>query len=125
MVDKSAGKMGLSYEHYFDATPGIISVQDRDLKIVGFNSRLEELFGNPGESRCYEFFKRQFLVVVGIEADIAHAMEQLAERRFLRQIPAQHEGVDKESNHVLRVCRQSSCDRSPNRDVFFTGVAVE
>jgi len=59
MVDKSAGKMGLSYEHYFDATPGIISVQDRDLKIVGFNSRLKELFGNPGESRCYEFFKRQ------------------------------------------------------------------
>ncbi|UCG52881.1 MAG: PAS domain-containing sensor histidine kinase [Candidatus Latescibacterota bacterium] len=53
------GETGLSYEHYFDATPGIISVQDRDLRIVDSNSRLKELFGDPSNARCYEFFKRR------------------------------------------------------------------
>jgi PAS domain S-box-containing protein len=53
------GNGDLLFQHYFDATPGIISVQDRDLRIVHSNSRLRELFGDPGDSHCYAFFKRR------------------------------------------------------------------
>jgi PAS domain S-box-containing protein len=53
------GAGDLSFRQYFDATPGIISIQDRDLKIVQTNSRLRELFGDPGDLHCYSFFKRR------------------------------------------------------------------
>jgi len=49
----------LSFEDYFEALPGIVSVQDRDLRIVGSNSRLREFFGDPAGVHCYEFFKRR------------------------------------------------------------------
>ena len=48
-----------SFRQYFEATPGIISVQDRDLRIVHTNARLRELFGDPGDLHCYAFFKRR------------------------------------------------------------------
>jgi signal transduction histidine kinase len=50
---------GLSYLDYFDALPGIVSVQDRDLNILQTNSRLREFFGDPAGRRCYEVFKRR------------------------------------------------------------------
>lgn len=50
---------GLSYQDYFDALPGIVSVQDRDLNILQSNSRLKEFFGDPTGRRCYELFKRR------------------------------------------------------------------
>jgi PAS domain S-box-containing protein len=50
---------GLSYQDYFDALPGIVSIQDRHLNILQSNSRLRELFGDPAGRRCYELFKRR------------------------------------------------------------------
>jgi signal transduction histidine kinase len=49
----------LPFESYFDALPGIVSIQDRDLKIIHSNSRLREFFGDPSGCHCYEFFKRR------------------------------------------------------------------
>lgn len=63
MTDKSdaphADSVDLPFESYFDALPGIVSVQDRDLRIIHSNYRLREFFGDPAGSRCYEFFKRR------------------------------------------------------------------
>jgi signal transduction histidine kinase len=63
MIDKSedsyAGGADLPFESYFDALPGIVSVQDRDLRIIQSNYRLREFFGDPAGARCYEFFKRR------------------------------------------------------------------
>jgi len=50
---------GLSYQDYFDALPGIVSIQDRDFNVLQSNSRLREFFGDPAGRRCYEVFKRQ------------------------------------------------------------------
>lgn len=47
------------FQAYFDALPGIVSVQDRDLNILYSNSRLRELFGDPSGIRCHEIFKRR------------------------------------------------------------------
>jgi PAS domain S-box-containing protein len=63
MTEKSeesfAGGADLPFESYFDALPGIVSVQDRDLRIIQSNARLREFFGDPKGARCYEFFKRR------------------------------------------------------------------
>lgn len=66
MIDKPGdsspggpGEGSLPFESYFDALPGIVSVQDRDLRIIQSNSRLREFFGDPAGSRCYEFFKKR------------------------------------------------------------------
>ncbi len=66
MIDKprdsapdNAGNLPFPFESYFDALPGVVSVQDRDLRIVQSNSRLREFFGDPDGSRCYEFFKKR------------------------------------------------------------------
>ena len=50
---------GLTYQDYFDALPGIVSVQDRDFNILQTNSRLREFFGDHTGQRCYELFKRR------------------------------------------------------------------
>jgi PAS domain S-box-containing protein len=47
------------FESYFDALPGVVSVQDRELRIIQSNYRLREFFGDPNGSKCYEFFKRR------------------------------------------------------------------
>jgi PAS domain S-box-containing protein len=63
MIEKSEGLfqdgVRLPVESYFDALPGIVSVQDPDLRIVHYNHRLRELFGDPSGTHCYEFFKRR------------------------------------------------------------------
>jgi PAS domain S-box-containing protein len=59
MIDKPWGESGLPFESYFDALPGVVSIQDRDLRIVHYNHRLREFFGDPTGTRCYEFFKRR------------------------------------------------------------------
>jgi len=63
MPDKSArkppGDGDLPFDSYFDALPGVVSVQDRDLRIIHSNYRLREFFGDPAGARCYEFFKRR------------------------------------------------------------------
>ena len=62
MIDKPRkGDNGvdLPLQEYFDALPGIVSVQDRDLRIVHTNYRLREFFGDPGDTPCYTFFKRR------------------------------------------------------------------
>jgi len=53
------GNLPLPFESYFDALPGVVSVQDRDLRIIQSNSRLREFFGDPDGSRCYELFKKR------------------------------------------------------------------
>ena len=53
MIDKPRkGDNGvdLPLQEYFDALPGIVSVQDRDLRIVRTNYRLREFFGDPGDT---------------------------------------------------------------------------
>jgi PAS domain S-box-containing protein len=50
---------GLSYQDYFDALPGIVSIQDRDFNVLQSNSRLREFFGDPAGRLCYEVFKRR------------------------------------------------------------------
>jgi len=66
MIDKSKethpggpGGADLPFDSYFDALPGVVSVQDRDLRIIHSNYRLREFFGDPAGSKCYEFFKRR------------------------------------------------------------------
>jgi len=63
MTDKREDKNGegidFPFASYFDALPGVVSVQDRDLMIVQSNYRLREFFGDPAGTRCYEFFKRR------------------------------------------------------------------
>jgi C4-dicarboxylate-specific signal transduction histidine kinase len=62
MIDKPRkgdNGLGLPLQEYFDALPGIVSVQDRNLRIVHTNSRLREFFGDPGGMPCYTFFKRR------------------------------------------------------------------
>ena len=59
MIDKPWGESGLTFDSYFDALPGVVSILDRDLRIVHYNHRLREFFGDPTGTRCYEFFKRR------------------------------------------------------------------
>jgi len=63
MADNPAQKplenTDLPFDSYFDALPGIVSIQDRDLRIIHSNYRLREFFGDPQGFRCYEFFKRR------------------------------------------------------------------
>lgn len=63
MIDKSdelsPDGLEVPFERYFDALPGIVSIQDRDLRIVHSNARLREFFGDPSGSHCYELFKRR------------------------------------------------------------------
>lgn len=58
-LPSGTGATDVPFESYFDALPGIVSIQDRDLTIVHCNYRLRELFGDPAGSKCYEFFKRR------------------------------------------------------------------
>jgi PAS domain S-box-containing protein len=66
MIDKSKethpggpGGADLPFDSYFDALPGVVSIQDRELRIIHSNYRLREFFGDPAGSKCYEFFKRR------------------------------------------------------------------
>lgn len=49
--------MELPYKDYFDAVPGYLTVQDRDLKIVTANNRFRKDFGDFEGRYCYQVYK--------------------------------------------------------------------
>jgi PAS domain S-box-containing protein len=59
MIEKPWGESGLTFDSYFDALPGVVSVLNRDMRVVHYNHRLREFFGDPTGAKCYEFFKRR------------------------------------------------------------------
>ncbi len=48
-----------SYKHYFDAVPGYLTVQDRNLKIVAANDRFRSDFGDFTGRYCYQVYKHR------------------------------------------------------------------
>jgi PAS domain S-box-containing protein len=58
-VDEHEGgrPMNEMYREYFDAMPGYISVQDRDLNILATNERFRRDFGDPTGRRCHQMYK--------------------------------------------------------------------
>ncbi|NOZ02937.1 MAG: PAS domain-containing sensor histidine kinase [Deltaproteobacteria bacterium] len=51
--------MGLAYEACFDAVPGYLTVQDRDLTILDANTRFKKDFGDPDGRFCYQIYKHR------------------------------------------------------------------
>ncbi len=51
--------MELPYKDYFDAIPGYLTVQDRDLKIITANNRFRLDFGEPEGRYCYQVYKHR------------------------------------------------------------------
>ena len=51
--------MERSYQHYFDAMPCYLTVQDRDLRLIDANRRFREDFGDIEGRFCYQVYKRR------------------------------------------------------------------
>jgi signal transduction histidine kinase len=68
-------------QHYFDALPGIVSVQDRDLRIVQCNDFLRDSFGDPEGRHCFEVLKgrREKCLDCPVEETFRTGKEQRAE----------------------------------------------
>jgi len=49
----------LPYQHYFDAVPGYLTVQDRDLRIITANERFRRDFGEIEGRYCYQVYKHR------------------------------------------------------------------
>jgi PAS domain S-box-containing protein len=48
-----------TYQQYFDAMPGFVTVQDRNLKILQTNARFRQKFGEWEGRHCYQVYKQQ------------------------------------------------------------------
>ena len=73
----------------------------------------------------HELLEGQFLVFVGSQGHGAHPPQQLAEGRIVREIRAQHEGIDEEADEVLGLGLVAAGDGRADDDVLLAGVAVE
>ena len=51
--------MDLPYQHYFDAMPCYVTVQDRDFKVITANRRFGEAFGDYRGRYCYQVYKHR------------------------------------------------------------------
>lgn len=51
--------MSLPYEHYFDAMPCYVTVQDHDFKVITANRRFREAFGDFRGRHCYQVYKHR------------------------------------------------------------------
>ncbi|TKJ37282.1 histidine kinase [candidate division LCP-89 bacterium B3_LCP] len=51
--------MDLPYKEYFDAIPGYLTVQNRDLKIITANDRFRQDFGDHEGRYCYQVYKQR------------------------------------------------------------------
>ncbi len=51
--------MELPYKDFFDAVPGYLTVQDRDLKIIAANERFHQDFGDFEGRYCYQVYKHR------------------------------------------------------------------
>lgn len=51
--------MELPYQHYFDAMPCYVTVQDRDFKVVTANRRFCQAFGDFHGRYCYQVYKHR------------------------------------------------------------------
>lgn len=51
--------MELPYQHYFDAMPCYVTVQDCDFKVITANRRFREAFGDYHGRSCYQVYKHR------------------------------------------------------------------
>ncbi|MBU0518867.1 PAS domain-containing protein, partial [bacterium] len=49
----------LPYQQYFDAVPGYLTVQDRDLRLITANDRFKQDFGETEGRYCYQVYKHR------------------------------------------------------------------
>ena len=47
------------YKRFFDAIPGYVTVQDRDLRMIASNSLFKKHFGDQPAAFCYEAYKHR------------------------------------------------------------------
>ena len=57
------------------------------------------------------------------QGDVAHSLDQFAERRSTRQIGAHDKSVHEESNKFLDLCPGAVCYGRPDNDIFLTGIS--
>ena len=91
--------------------------QGLDERLAPGPPRRRELLDQPVE--------RQLLVGVGGGHGVAHLHQQRAEARRRGEVGAQHEGVDEEADHLLRLHPGAAGDRGGEGDVVPAGEAPE
>lgn len=48
-----------AYKNYFDSTPGYLTIQDKDLRLLDANTRFREEFGDIEGRHCYQVYKNR------------------------------------------------------------------
>ena len=69
--------------------------------------------------------ERHLLMRIGGESGVAHACQELAERRLPREIGPHHQGVDEEADQILGITAVAACHGHADRELCLPGVAVQ
>ena len=84
--------MELPYQHYFDAMPCYLTVQDREFRIAAANQRFRDDFGEIDGRHCYQVYKRRSEPCEKCPVDrtfrdgLCHDSEEQVRSRFGRDV---------------------------------------
>src|SRR5690606_30094071 len=107
-------------------------VRQRDGRAVPVREHVEEDLEDGRAARVTrrvdvldELLEGDVLVRVGVERDVAHAGQELAEAGLAGQIGPKHQAVDEEADEVLDLGAVAAGDGRADHDVILAGVATE
>src|SRR5215470_18998181 len=69
--------------------------------------------------------KGNLLVVIGLQAGLSNPRHNLAERRIVGQVRAQHQGVDEKADEEFKLRASAPGSGRPDQNVILPGLTIE